>query len=222
VERDAIAIWWYNREQRTAVNLASCGSPYLAEIQNYYRCIGREIWALDVTTDLGIPVFVAASRRCGAGPEELVMGFGAGFDADEVLIHALMEMTQLLVVAHAARNPALQHWLNTATLVTEPYLAPIAGGGCRTLDGDPTPAIQDPSAAVKRCEQVASRHGLELLVLDQTRPDIGLPVAKVVVPGLRHFWPRYAAGRLYDEPVRTGRRNTPTEEENLNPTPLFL
>jgi len=29
---------------------------------------------------------------------------------------------------------------------------------------------------------------MEMLVLDQTRPDIGLRVAKVIVPGMRHMW----------------------------------
>ena len=40
-----------------------------------------------------------------------------------------------------------------------------------------------------------------MLVLNQTRPDIGLPVVKVIIPGLRHFWSRFGAGRLYDVPV---------------------
>ena len=34
------------------------------------------------------------------------------------------------------------------------------------------------------------------VTLEQARPDLGLPVAKVVVPGLRHFWARFAPGRL--------------------------
>ncbi len=59
--------------------------------------------------------------------------------------------------------------------------------------------------------------GFEVLVLDQTRPDVGLPVVKVVAPGLRHFWPRYAAGRLYDEPVALGWIDAPLLEEELVP-----
>ena len=47
---------------------------------------------------------------------------------------------------------------------------------------------------------------MEFLVLDQTRPDIGMPVARVIVPGMRHFWARFAPGRLYDVPVGMGRR----------------
>ena len=64
--------------------------------------------------------------------------------------------------------------------------------------------------------------GMEMLVLDQTRPDIGLPVVKVVVPGLRHFWARFAPGRLFDVPVRLGRLSSPTPYHELNPMPLFL
>ena len=64
--------------------------------------------------------------------------------------------------------------------------------------------------------------GLEMLVLDQTRPDIGLPVAKVIVPGLRHFWARFAPGRLYDVPVELGWIAKPTPEDQLNPIAMFV
>ena len=61
--------------------------------------------------------------------------------------------------------------------------------------------------------------GLEILVLDQTRPDIGLPVVKVTVPGLRHFWPRFGPGRLYDVPVELGLIPQRLSEAQLNPVP---
>jgi oxazoline/thiazoline synthase len=51
-------------------------------------------------------------------------------------------------------------------------------------------------------------------VLDQTRPDIEAPVARVIVPGLRH---RFAPGRLYDVPVKLGLRRRPLQEAELNP-----
>jgi ribosomal protein S12 methylthiotransferase accessory factor YcaO len=64
--------------------------------------------------------------------------------------------------------------------------------------------------------------GSDLLVLDQTRPDVGLPVVKVLAPGLRPFWARFAPGRLFDVPVRLGRLTEPTPYEGLNPFPMFL
>jgi ribosomal protein S12 methylthiotransferase accessory factor len=75
---------------------------------------------------------------------------------------------------------------------------------------------------VRFCQSLVERMGLEMLVLDQTRPDIGMPVAKVLVPGLRHFWARYAPGRLYDVPVRMGELAASTPESELNPISVFI
>ena len=54
------------------------------------------------------------------------------------------------------------------------------------------------------CVNLVKREGLDFLVLDQTRPDIEVPVARVIVPGLRHFYRRFAPGRLYDVPIKLG------------------
>jgi ribosomal protein S12 methylthiotransferase accessory factor len=64
---------------------------------------------------------------------------------------------------------------------------------------------------------LARRAGLDFLVLDQTRPDIEVPVARVIVPGLRHFYRRFAPGRLFDVPVKLGWRDQPLPENELNP-----
>lgn len=72
------------------------------------------------------------------------------------------------------------------------------------------------------CQRLVEERGLEMMVLDQTRPEIGLPVAKVIVPGLRHFWARFAPGRLYDVPVSLGWLDRPLAEDELNPIPMFL
>jgi ribosomal protein S12 methylthiotransferase accessory factor len=57
--------------------------------------------------------------------------------------------------------------------------------------------------------------GIEILVLDQTRTDVGMPVAKVVMPGMRHFWARFAPGRLYNVAA-------PKPELELNPAHLII
>ena len=68
----------------------------------------------------------------------------------------------------------------------------------------------------------ARRAGLDTIVVDLSRADVDLAVAKVVVPGLRHFWPRFGPGRLYDVPVAMGWRDRPLTESELNPVHLFL
>ena len=66
------------------------------------------------------------------------------------------------------------------------------------------------------CIELVKSWGLEMLVLDQTRKDVGMPVVKVVVPGMRSWWARFAAGRLYALPVQIGWLDEPQEEVNLN------
>jgi ribosomal protein S12 methylthiotransferase accessory factor len=75
---------------------------------------------------------------------------------------------------------------------------------------------------VEWCVDLARRHGMETLVLDQTRPDVGLSVVRVIVPGLRHMWPRLGPGRLYDIPVKLGWLSQPTPEAQLNPVGVFF
>jgi oxazoline/thiazoline synthase len=75
----------------------------------------------------------------------------------------------------------------------------------------------DTCEQVSACVRLANREGLDFLVLNQTRPDIGVPVVRVIVPGLRHFYRRFAPGRLYDVPVKLGFRERPQSETELNP-----
>ncbi|MGH2585496.1 MAG: TOMM precursor leader peptide-binding protein, partial [Dehalococcoidia bacterium] len=228
-ERDAVALWWYNRVRRPAVDLDSFDSGQIRELRTAYAALGREVWVLDLTTDLGIPTFVALSRRTEGGRAEIAFGFGAHLDAHVAVARALTEMNQFLVwlVSRDGRpppamgDPDIRRWMETATLENQPYLAP-EGGPPRRCAGYATPQSDDLREDVLRCQGIVERRGLEMLVLDQTRPDIGLPVVKVVVPGLRHFWARFAPGRLYEVPVRLGWRERPATEAELNPIPMFL
>ncbi len=67
VERDAVALWWYNRVQRPGVDLESFADPYLDRVRTYLRDQGRELWVIDLTSDLEIPVFAALSRETEGG-----------------------------------------------------------------------------------------------------------------------------------------------------------
>src|SRR6266498_3637136 len=53
VERDAYAIWWYNRLQRPEVELGQFDDPYIRDLKMQLAETGRRLWMLDVTSDLG-------------------------------------------------------------------------------------------------------------------------------------------------------------------------
>lgn len=216
VERDAAALWWYNRTSQPPVELS--GDPWVDELRSVHAGLGREVWALDLTSDLGVPVVVALSSTVSG--EDVMMGFGAHLDPAVALRRALTEVNQLMpavLEGGGGDDPDLRHWLATATVANQPYLLPSGAAVRRT-----NAASDDLLSDVRHVQRNLEKAGLEVFVLDQTRPDIGLPVVKVVVPGLRCFWARFAPGRLFDVPVRLGRRATPTPYAELNPIPLFL
>src|SRR6202035_1757058 len=99
--------------------------PWLASLPELYRRLGREVWVLDVTSDLDIPVMAAISRRAGDKAEDITYGFGAHFDPRIALRRALTELGQLLPTTagsrasrhgHRAGNPHLVSWWTSATM----------------------------------------------------------------------------------------------------------
>ncbi|WP_225896090.1 YcaO-like family protein [Dendronalium phyllosphericum] len=106
-------------------------------------------------------------------------------------------------------------WWKTATLSDRPYLVPDKRITTKVSGDYREVASDDLLEDVKLCQQIVENKGLEMLVLDQTRPDIGLHVAKVIVPGMRHMWKRLAPGRLYEVPVKM-------TEERLNSFPMWM
>jgi bacteriocin biosynthesis cyclodehydratase domain-containing protein len=231
VERECVALWWYSRVRRPGVALDRFDDGYLSRVRHVLAGRGRVLWALDLTADWGIPVFAALSREPDRMPERIVMGFGAHLDPRVALLRAVTEMNQMLSnlpgdqdrrAGDEATDEETLHWLRTATAANQPYLLPADDVPPRTPAAYHAAWSEDLTADVRACQALVEAQGLELLVLDQTRAEIGLPVAKVIVPGMRHFWARFAPGRLYDVPVRLGWLERPLPEDALNPIPMFL
>ncbi len=234
VERDSIALWWYNRVKRPRVDLDSFDEPYFQALKDYYQTLNRELWVLDITSDLNIPVFAAITRRSDHREvEDIVLGYGAHFDPKVAIQRALTEANQILPAVLAANadgnthyapsaDPLALDWWKTATLENQPYLVPDESLAPKVCADYPQIWSDDLLEDVMTCKQITEKHGMEMLVLDQTRPDIGLKVVKVIVPGLRHFWKRLGSGRLYEVPVQLGWLKEPLSEHQLNPFPMWM
>ncbi|MCI0411855.1 TOMM precursor leader peptide-binding protein [bacterium] len=207
VERDSAALWWYNRADRPAVDLESFDQPYIHELRNSYSDNRRDLWVLDITSDFEIPCFVALSATKESVRPEFFLGLGAHFDPLIALTRALTEMNQLLLIRlYGGRKEST--WRKIAD---ESYLRPNPALPQKAFKNYPRV-----NGDVKTCIRLARQRGLEILVLDQTRPDVELPVAKTIVPGMRQAWARFAKGRLYDVPVQLGWLQKPLKENQLN------
>ncbi|MGI5351743.1 TOMM precursor leader peptide-binding protein [Streptomyces sp. CA-250714] len=229
VERDAVALWWYNRTRQPQVDPESFGEEWISRMRASYAAMGREFWVLDLTSDLGIPVMCAVSRhtdRTRCDREDILFGFGCHQDPALALRRALTEMTQMLPAVLDTRlsfeDPVFRDWCVRRRVADQSYLAPDPEAAvlcAADYTYTPRPDLRED---VEDAVALLRRHGMDMLVLDQTRPDLGIPVVKVVVPGLRHFWARFAPGRLYDVPVSLGRLAQPPHYDGLNPIPVFV
>jgi oxazoline/thiazoline synthase len=172
-----------------------------------------------VTSDLGIPAVIAVTHWTKNSREYIEFGSGAHFDLRIATLRAITELNQFLAIDRMGGSPADQTDhdgaeplpLREHTYVLPHGKAPVGPTRFRKF------ASLDRREQVLACVELLRRNGFDFLVLDQTRPDIEVPVVRVIVPGLRHFDRRFAPGRLYDVPLNLGLRKRPLKEAELNP-----
>jgi ribosomal protein S12 methylthiotransferase accessory factor len=234
IERDSVALWWYNRLRRPAVDLSTVDDEYLQRVIQFHKTLGRNVWALDVTTDSKVPCFVMVSAAIGrpeGQPQDIMVSFGCDFEPANALASAVDELNQFVPfilpddagkVHYWGAGREMRDWLRGATLSSEPYLVPDPDAEPTQLADLANLGSGDLFDDVITASGIARRLGSEMYVLDLTRPEVDLSVARVLVPGLRHFWRRLGPGRLYDTPVALGWLDRPTPEDDLNPITVFF
>jgi len=215
VERDAAAMWWYNRLRRPAIDLDSFADPYFEALLADYGRLGWKVWVLDLTHDLGIATCVALAHE--AGTDRFAIGFGCHLEPHLAAQRALTELNQLFDPDGTHRAPWDFERLRDRDYLFPDYDMPRVSARTMARVGG-----SDLRADIEHCVRRLDEKGLEVVVVDKTRPDIGLNVVQVIVPGLRHFWPRFGPGRLYEVPCKLGWRTLPLAETALNPVPLFV
>jgi ribosomal protein S12 methylthiotransferase accessory factor len=192
IERDAEFLWRVSDDFRL-LDLDTVDDPGCREVIERVERAGVRVAAWDMTSDLGIPAYGALLL---AGPNQpsgrdlgIHYGFGCHLSGGIALLRALTEAAQTRVTYIAgSRDDFFRHDYEQST--DESLLAGIEA------ELDATPARQDftqrPSLASDSFQQdlatlleALTRVGIDsAVVVDLTRPEIGIPVVKVVVPGL--------------------------------------
>jgi thiazole/oxazole-forming peptide maturase SagD family component len=217
VERDATGIWWYGQHQRPTARVQT---KTFDHVNSWLRGHGRELWLLDLRTDIDIPVTVAvsASER-GA---QVLLGFGAHPDAAEAERKALRELVQMeygaLLTGWEADGP-LGDWSEAVCLESQPQLS--AGESLAT--SQPSSVVRPHGAnLLAHVVSALTAVGLAPLRVDLTHVELSLPCVRMVVPGLRHYHPRFAAGRLFQVPEQLGWCAAGRREQDLNSVALTI
>jgi YcaO-like protein with predicted kinase domain len=211
IERDAVAIWWYNQLERPSIPVAALPAQ-VGIFADWAGSRGRRCWILDLSSDLGVPV--AAAITSSQSSDDLSLGFGAGWTHGEAALSAVGELAQFEASKRLRRGgdaggPDLVALAGRLTIAQARWLAP---------KGEVNPRGGDPRSLAELLAELA-RANLEAFAVTLAQEPV--TVVRAIVPGLRPIWPRFAPGRLFDVPVRTGERPAPLAEAGLNPNPII-
>jgi len=207
IERDAVALWsasGIRARARRALDIASVDDPDCRALLAKYDRAGIDVRIWNVTTDVGIAAFLCDIRDPSAGePRRLRHFHGAGCHPDRAiaLARALSEAAQTrLTYITGIRDDLLP------AEYEEPASADIVDALLDALRRESEPHLfrEVPSFAgddLRRdlrweLERLRSAGITRVVAVDLTRPEFGIPVVRVVVPGLegdiRH--PHYVPG----------------------------
>lgn len=191
IERDAWSIAKFSGDARDAVLMDN--RPEHQFLQDIVACFNRadiEIVAKDITSDLGIPVIAAFSRDLERPSMIPVDGFGAHLDPKVAMARALTEVatTRALFIQkygfEGLREEPPIHYLRDEQVEDPRFYAHAA----KRLEDLEVGYSEDIHRDIERVASVLASHGFKrLIAVDLTRPEVGVPVVRVIVPGMEAF-----------------------------------
>jgi ribosomal protein S12 methylthiotransferase accessory factor len=213
IERDAAALWWRGGQFGRSIppqHEAGIAAENLLRQLRHTAAARRRTWLLDITTDVGVPSVAAVS--CRADGSGFAFGLAARPRLEAAVRSAITEMCQLeladSVVAtkrsergDGALNTQDRTHLRRAMINADQciLLQPVAERATH-LSIHATEARDIFGLIVQRLEKL----GIETFSLDLTRRFFGVPVVRVIAPGLQLEPSEIVTARLRDAIARTG------------------
>jgi ribosomal protein S12 methylthiotransferase accessory factor len=191
VERDAWSLVEVTKRPGPRITDPPAGLP--AELLGKFAGAKVEVTVRDITSDLGIPTCAAVSDDAVLrDPRLLTIGMGTHTSARIAFLRALTEVAQSrLTQIHGAREDT-----TNADLRTRMGYERVRRMNRYWFDADselpfsalPSWETDDFLKDIGVIVSALGKAGMErVLVADLTRPELGVPVVRVVVPGLEVF-----------------------------------
>jgi len=198
VERDALALWHLSSEtarDNARVRIDSIDDPDCCEILDRYREAEIEVTIWDITSDIGIPAFrcmIAERHHQNLHVGYTSQGMGCHPSRAVALLRAMTEAAQSrLTYIAGSRDDVFRDmyaklrdpdWRNRRRHQLRP------GEGLRDYEQVPDRLHPTFRADVDWEVQQLQRVGIQrVVVVELTKPEFGIPVVKVVVPGLEGY-----------------------------------
>jgi YcaO-like protein with predicted kinase domain len=205
IERDATSLWNQmspRSRQGTRLNLATVDDPKSLEILALLEKAELDVAVWDITTDVGVAAFQCyVVDRAGEGGHR---GIGAAchLRREAAFQRAILEAAQVrLTYIIGAREDIEPGDYDPETLRrrnAEARASMAKREGGRDFRSVPTRRFETAEAEVDELLDRLRSIGLkQAIAVDLTRPEIGIPVVRMIVPGLEgfdHFPAHYAPG----------------------------
>ncbi|HXN67194.1 MAG TPA: YcaO-like family protein [Bradyrhizobium sp.] len=213
IERDAASLWWQGGNRGKSIPAGDeariMAETLLAQLRQ--GASARRSWPLDITTDIGVPCVAAVS--CMADGFGLAIGLAARPTLKAAACAAVLEMCQG-ELAHAVVEAKLRERgeaaLNARDLNHRRRATILNADRCLLLQPRPKRSqhlaigTTDLAAVLRLIVDRLAQLGIEAFGLDLTRPQFGVPAARVIAPGLQPLPSEIIVPRLADMIARTG------------------
>jgi ribosomal protein S12 methylthiotransferase accessory factor len=207
IERDAVALWYAGSEsaRRTRrIDVSTIDSQPAIDVLTRLERHGFDVGVWNLTTDVGVPsVLATIVERPGfsARPPYAVHGSGCHPTRDVALIRALLEALQsrLTFIVGSRDDNYREDYERLFNSKTTRAVRAEIGEAPPTVNFVDLPNFQSETFEDDVRHEIRSlqQAGIEQsIVIDLTRADLGIPVVRVVVPGLEGVstQPDYVAG----------------------------
>jgi ribosomal protein S12 methylthiotransferase accessory factor len=213
IERDAVALWWRGGRRGRSIapdsEAARAAAELLAQIRQGKT--DRKTWLLDITTDVEIPAVAAVSTRPdGYG---FAFGFGARLTLADSARAAIFELCQVELGQHVvaakrhesgdeALNESDRRQLRRGTLFDTRDCALLQPA--TEPDSISTGRRDDSDLSLQHVLERLEARGIAAYAINLTRPQFGVPVVRMLAPGLQLEPCQIVSARLARVIVETG------------------
>jgi YcaO-like protein with predicted kinase domain len=204
IERDAVSVWSAlpaGERAATRLDLATIPDPVAEATCRRIRDAGLNVAVWDVANDLAVASFLSLIWEDGAGGGHIGLGSGSHPQRVVALVRALTEAAQTrLTYVTGSRDDLDSEEFTPRGLVEKARLAERLLAGSRPIRDyalAPCSPADGPEEEVAFLLDRLAACGMDQVVaVDLSKPAIGIPVVRVVVPGLEapHDEPGYVPG----------------------------
>jgi ribosomal protein S12 methylthiotransferase accessory factor len=192
IERENVFRFFFEQRPGVAVDLDEVEQPLIRTVVENARAARIDLCAMAIGGELGIPTFVVRGTRLADFGQLTFEGVGQGCHPDPVkaLMRALSEYFEGYTSTKALQSRAALKWSLLPKGIFGFHALHNAEVFSRATDTVRLGDLESLGRTDFRDEihlLVArlARHGYQVVVVDKTHPQLGIPVVRVVVPGMR-------------------------------------